>query len=145
MNKFKNVFEKNIDLILKTELYSFLFLVLISLLYHLDSNAHQYYNTGPYLNNIHSFFSLVIILLFGLYFWLCIAFPIIWLVQSILLVRFSIYNRKRLWLSFLSLVFYSCTIAALFSLYSIGQRQSFQNRNQAFNTSHLENFQISFK
>ena len=107
----------------------FLFLIVITILYHIDGDAHQYYNTGPYWNNIHGFFSLVIIILFGLYFWFCILFPFIWIIQAILMGRFNIF-RKRLGLNFLVILLCLGAVVALFSLYSIGEHRRFiEKRN----------------
>ncbi len=135
MSNFKSIFEKRIDSILKSEMYFFLFLIVITIVYHMDGDAHQYYNTGPYWNNVHGFFSLVIIILFGLYFWFCILFPFIWIIQAILMGRFNIF-RKRLGLNFLIILFYLGAVVALFSLYSIGERQGFIRRKSG-NSSRL--------
>ncbi len=129
MANLKVLFEKNINRVLKIELYFFLFLVLIGAVYHFDSEAHQYYNRGPYWDNVHGFFSLVIIIVFGVYFWVCIIFPFIWIMQAILIWRFKIQDRKKLWLNLLIVGIYLASLVSLFSLYSIGEHQGFLNRN----------------
>lgn len=126
--KFTCFFSRNIDRILGFELYAFLFLIAISFIYNIDSDAHQYYNSGPYWNSINGLFSLTTVITFGVYFWFCLAFPFVWLTQLILIRSYNINNKKKTRVNLLLIILYGLSVISLFSLYSIGQQQGFMKR-----------------
>lgn len=130
MNK---IISENSIKIFKIQIFSFLFFILISQLYGLDSEAHKYFN-GPIVYNFHGFFSLLMLGLFAVFFWINICYPVIWLVQLILIIKLKIFDKTKLWLILISILLYFLSIATSIYLYSIEQHQGFIER-----ASHLNN------
>ena len=128
MIKFKRFFLRNIIIIYKIQIFSFIFFILVSVLFNLDSNAHKYYNNSVIVYNFDSVFSIVMILLFGLFFWIALLYPFFWLVQIVLVHFYKISETKKTRLIIISILLYFMSIIALFSLYSIEQHQGFVER-----------------
>lgn len=128
MEKFKLFFLKNNIKILQIQILTFLVFIVISVLFNLDSDAHKYYNNLIIVYNIHSVFSILMIILFAVFFWITIVYPILWVIQIILMHKYKIFNTKKILLIILSMILYIISIIALFSLYSIDQHQGFIER-----------------
>ncbi|OWP80071.1 hypothetical protein BWK63_12940 [Flavobacterium covae] len=71
----KNFFLENRNKILKSQIVIFLLFSLLVLLYNFDDQAHKYYNNSVEDYNFHSIFSLLMIALFGLFFWISMLYP----------------------------------------------------------------------
>ena len=125
MEKFKLFFVKNSTKIYKTQIFIFLFFIVIILLFNMDYEAHKYYNNSISIYNFHSLFSAVMIILFGVLFWISLFYPFIWLFQFALLIGYKIFDKKKILILIISILFYFILLVALFSLYSIEQHQRF--------------------
>jgi hypothetical protein len=127
MEKFKLFFSKNAIKIFKIQIFSFLFFILISQLYGLDSEAHRYFNRSI-VYNFNGGFSLLMLGLFSVFFWVNICYPFIWFLQLILIIKLKIFDKTKLWLILISILLYFFSIASLIYLYSIQQHQGFLER-----------------
>lgn len=128
MENFKLFCLKNCTRIFKIQIFLFLFFILFSLLFNLDTVAHKYYNQPEIVFNFHGLFSLLMIGLFGIFFWIAILYPIIWLIQVILIYHTKVPNKNKLTLIIFSIILYFISVIALISLYSIDQHQGFIER-----------------
>ncbi|MGG6229192.1 hypothetical protein [Tenacibaculum sp. SDUM215027] len=113
--------------LMKMEIFLFLFFILITILFNIDTNAHKYFNESGIVYNFHRIFALLMTFCYGVFFWICICFPFLWLVQLIILISKKYF--KKYWKLFLLVtVFYLGSLVAWFSLYSINQHQNFKGR-----------------
>jgi hypothetical protein len=120
--------------LLKIEIFLFSFFLLITILFNIDTNAHKYFNESDITYNFHGIFALITTYCYGIFFWICICFPILWLVRLIILIREKYF--KKYWKLFLLVtILYIGSLVAWFSLYSINQHQSFLERRNKTNVS----------
>lgn len=114
---------------LKIEVFLFLFFIIITLLYNINTDAHKYYNKIDIPYNFNGIFSLITVYMFGLYIWIALCFPVVWLLQLIILIGKNYF--KKFWLLFtLVTILYFGSLGALLSLYSINLHQSMLERTQ---------------
>lgn len=118
--------------LLKIEVVLFLFFLLITILFNLDSSAHKYFNESYIVYNLHGVFALLTTFYYGVFFWVCIYFPTLWLIQLIVLIRIKCF-KKYLKLFLLVTVFYLGSLFAWFSLYSINQQESYKENLEGKN------------
>jgi hypothetical protein len=128
MEKFKLFFSRNSIKIFKVEIFLFLFFIVISILFNFDLEAHKYYNKPEIVYNFHAIFSVLVICVFGLFFWILIVYPFVWLAQLVLIFYYKIFDKKKLMLIVILFILYFASIVAAFSLYSIEQHQNIIER-----------------
>jgi hypothetical protein len=133
MKKIVVLFKKNIEKIYRVQIFLFILFILTSILFNLDSEAHKYYNNSIIDYNFHSVFAIFMLLLFGLFFWISIIYPFVWLIQLGLIYNYKASFSKKMWLVTISILLYTVTLICLLSLYFIERHQEFnERRNQEF-------------
>lgn len=126
--KNKKLVEYNIKL-LKIELFLFSFFILITFIFNIYTQAHKHFNKSDLTLNFHGIFALLTTYCYGLFFWICICFPVLWLTQLIVLIK-ERYLKKYSKHFLLVTILYLISLFAWFSLYSIEQHQSTLERRQ---------------
>lgn len=109
-------------------MFSFVFFILITALFYFNPEAHKYYNNSFVEYNFNSVLSVIMIILFSIFFWITIIYPIFCVIQIGLTYYYKIFDTKKLVLIIVSIILYIISIGALFSIYSIEQHQSFVER-----------------
>ncbi len=129
----------------KVEIFLFSFFILVAILFNIDTNAHKYFNESDIIYSFHGFFALLATFCFAIFFWVSICFPILLLVQLIVLIREKYF--KQYWKLFLLItILYLCSLVAWFSLHSINQRNSFLERREQsqHKVSTIEHYNLLF-
>lgn len=134
MNKFKLFLRHNFINIIKIEFYLFFTFILLTILFHFDNNAHQYFNNADFPLNFNGIFALIITLSFGLFFFICLIFPFLLLLKLIFILNLKMINKKNILLLIGVAILYSSTLLSIFSLYSIKQNLNIVNKNRSNKT-----------
>ncbi|TDW48880.1 hypothetical protein EV144_103399 [Flavobacterium sp. 270] len=130
MNKFKLFLKHNFINILKIEFYLFFMFILLTILFHFDNNAHQYFNNTDFPLNLNGIFALIITLFFGLFFFICLIFPFLLLLKLIFILNLKMINKKNILLLVGVALLYAGTLLSVFSLYSIKQNLNIVDKKQ---------------
>lgn len=130
MNKFKLFLKHNFINILKIEFYLFFMFILLTILFHFDNNAHQYFNNTDFPLNLNGIFALIITLFFGLFFFICLIFPFLLLLKLIFILNLKMINKKNILLLVGVVLLYAGTLLSVFSLYSIKQNLNIVDKKQ---------------
>ncbi len=119
--------ENKLNLIIRMEIIMFIIFSLLSIIFYQYNPAHSYYHQGVFFKNIDSIIGLFGFIIKVLFFWIILLFPILWILQLVLLFRHRIikkYLTKTLILTFVYLI----SILSLFSLFSIDNKQILQQK-----------------
>lgn len=133
--------ENKIKRLFKIELWCFLIFIITASIFYNYKDAHIYYYKDDFFSHYNGIIALIGKIIFICFFWISVCFPIVWILQLIILIWKKYF--KRLWILFsLVTVLYIISVFATFFLYSINQHQSFLERKE-LNKKEIENNRLN--
>lgn len=117
--------ENSIKKIFRIQIICFVLFSVLAICFYWYQPAHVYYYKEKFFINLNSVIALVGYILKVLFFWVILFFPILWIIELIILLKRKMF-KKYFKFIVVSVVVYVIAAFSLFALMSVNNKQRFK-------------------